>query len=444
MKKNEVIEFTIHDLTVDGAGVGRSQDVVVFVAGALPGEHVRAKIIKVAKKYCVARLEEILSPSPFRITPPCPYFKQCGGCSLMFMNQEGQLLYKQNYVQNCLERIGGVSLDVEPIKPSPKELHYRNKVSLPFGFRDGQAILGFYKPKSHDIVPISRCLLQEHSDEGMNAVLSFVREKAIAVYDEGTGTGLLRHLIIRTNQQGEAMVGLVINGKEFPWADELAAFLKQKINLKTLVINQNTKNTNAILGDVSYPVFGEGVLAETLFDKRFHISLNSFFQINTPQTQNLYAKAYEYAQITPEDRVLDLYCGTGTIGLCTAHKAKELLGVEIVERAVADAKTNAAMNEIENARFLCCETGLLKEGQSFDVVFVDPPRRGLDLSTIELLKKSAPQRLVYISCDPATLCRDVSLLTDCFEPKACAPFDLFPQTTHVETVMLLVKRSICG
>lgn len=445
MKKNDEITLTIEDLSVDGAGIGRYENIVVFVPFTLPGEAVRAKIIKLAKNHVIGKLCEIVTPSDNRMQPPCPYFYSCGGCTLQHLKYSAQLEYKQNHVKNCMERIGGIDVPAGPTVASPKEFHYRNKASLPFGMKDGMPVLGLYKHHSHEINSISNCLLQDSiANSAIDVVLEFVRKHNIPVYDETSKTGILRHLLLRVNSKNDLMLGLVVNANKIDFANEFVEFIRFRLpRISTIVLNHNTLNTNVILGTNNSTVFGSGKIDEWILNNKFSLSLNSFFQVNTKQTEYLYKKAFEYANFSSNDTLLDLYCGVGTIGICAAKYVKSVFGLEIVQAAIGNANENVKLNGIQNAKYVCGDVSdLIKHSADCDIVIADPPRGGLNSGAIRAILNLNPKKLVYISCNPSTLARDLAVFNlNNYSVEALSSFDMFPQTTHVECVALLTRAN---
>lgn len=451
IRKNDQLEIEITGFTAEGAGVGRVEDggMAVFVAGTIPGERVKAHVIKTAKKYAVAKIVEILRPSPYRILPDCPCFSQCGGCVYRHMTYERELIAKEQKVQDALCRIGGYEeFRVEPIVGADSPDRYRNKAQFPIGLnKQGEPVLGFYGFHSHRVIPCEDCRLQP---EAFARAASIFREWASRcgepVYDETTHTGKLRHFYLRQSSNGDIMACLVVNGKGVCGEQELAqALYSQLPELKSLFINSNREDTNVVLGKENRLVWGEETLTDTLCGMEFTISPLSFFQVNHDQTERLYRLAAEFAGLTGKETLLDLYCGAGTIGLSMAREVKRLIGVEIVKPAVEDARRNAARNHIENCEFLCMDAPkaaalLEKRGLRPDVIIVDPPRKGCGPGLPETIARMAPQRVVYVSCDPATLARDAKRFRELgYELQKAVPVDMFPRTSHVETVALMSK-----
>ena len=448
LEKNTVHKLTAADLTNEGSGVCRTEDgIVVFVPGMLPGETADVKIIKTTKSYCIGKIEQLFSAAADRIAPPCAVYPRCGGCTLLHLSYEGQLKAKREHVANCLRKFSGTDLIPEPCVPSPHPLRYRNKVSMPVSYEDQSVKIGCFAARSHRVIDAENCLLAEDIFSDIIAELrTFFRENRTPIYNERTGKGLVRHIVLRTAADGAIMLGIVINGKKLPQQDALVKDITQKFpRIRTVVLNHNTQTGNVILGTQTTPIFGSGLIRETLLGLHFDISLNTFLQVNHDQTEQLYSYALALLGDVPEAIGADLYCGAGTITLNAAKRCKKIYGIEIVPPAIRDAKKNAKLNGIENAEFLCadCAEGfskiLEKEGH-LDFVIVDPPRKGLVPSVIEDIAKSGAPKVIYVSCDPATLSRDIALFSaQGYTALSAKPFDMFPQSGHVETVVLLSK-----
>ena len=439
------IDLPIHALGEGGVGIGRFEGAAVFVPGALPGETVRVRIRYLASRYAQAELEKILQPSHQRIEPPCPYDARCGGCQLQHLSYEGQLEAKRRQVADCLEHIGGFeNIAVPPVLGMEEPWQYRNKAAFPAATQGGEAALGFYATGSHDLVPVDACMIQQPP---CNAVLSAVkvwmRERNITPYDEKTRQGRLRHVLIRTNRRGEFMVTLVINCQRLPEAAALGEQLRGLEGFVGLALNVNREATNAILGRETISVCGAPALAEQLDELTFSLSPTSFFQVNPLQTERLYQTALSFAGLKGDELVFDAYCGIGSISLFLARGAREVIGVEIVRAAVEDARENARSNGIRNASFVCAKAEeeiprLLQDNRKPDVVVVDPPRKGCDAALLQAISQARIPRLVYVSCNPSTLARDLKLLCgQGYTLQKVQPVDLFPQTMHVETVASL-------
>lgn len=517
LKKDMELELTIEDMGVDGEGIGKAEGVALFVKDAVLGDLVRVKIMKMKKNYGYARLLEVLKPSPYRVEPKCAYHRQCGGCQIQAVDYAQQLKFKENKVRNNLKRIGGFWVDevadrkvageriaeggvikkgevekggvgkgkivVNPVIGMDKPYFYRNKAQFPIGTdKEGKIVMGFYASRSHNIIPNRKCYLGvEVNEKILDIVISFMEEYGISAYDEVTGKGLVRHVLIRFGfTTKEIMVCLVVNGRKLPYAEILAARLGEVEGMTSITLNVNEKNTNVILGDEVILLWGQEYITDYIGGIRYQISPLSFYQVNPVQTEKLYGTALEYAGLTGKETVWDLYCGIGTISLFLAQKAKQVYGVEIVAPAIEDARNNARINGIENVEFFVgkaeevllefYEKGLRsekgrtegrnkrteekglgdreQEGDKVkreemlhpDVIVVDPPRKGCDEKCLETIVKMKPERVVYVSCDSATLARDLKFLCEWgYEVKKVQPVDMFPHTGHVETVVLMSK-----
>ena len=447
LTKNEIYEAVISDYTSEGLGVAKIEGCAVFVPNAVRGEKCNIRIEKAQKTWAAGKITEILERSPHRINRDCPVAKQCGGCDFQHITYEEETRLKADRVQNCLNRIAGENLEQMPILSAPTTTCYRNKAQYPVSSHKGRAFAGFFKAGTHQVIENDRCgILPPEMDQVKNIVVDYLNKFHVPVYDEQTHTGLVRHIYVRRGVvSGQVLVCLAINGRKIPQAHRLVAQLRSIPGFTTLVLSVNTKKGNAVLGDEFLPLHGEGFIEDTLCGLRFRLSARSFYQVNHHQAQRLYEAAIAQAEITKEDTVLDLYCGVGTITLCLAKAAGQVIGVEVIPQAVEDAKENARRNGIENAEFFCGDAGqaaleLERKGVKADVVVVDPPRKGLNEDTIEALARFAPRRIVYVSCDPATLARDVALLKERgYRLKNALACDLFPRCSHVESVVTLVR-----
>ena len=447
MKKNERIALTVTDCTLTGSGVGHADGMAVLVPATAVGDEITAHIVKVKKTYAFGKAVEIRRASPDRIVPDCPAFPRCGGCLFRHMTYAAELRLKENQVRENLRRIGGYTGSVEPIIPSPKVDGYRNKAQYPLAMTDGKAQIGFYAPRSHRVIDCRDCRLQPASFRTVLDVFdTWIGTFRVPVYDEQSGQGLLRHLDIRQGEHTkEMLVCVVATEAKLPHADALCDALQAALpQLKTVVLNVNPDDTNVILGRECIPLRGDGTIMDTLCGLHIRLSAPSFYQVNTLQAESLYRKAAELA--APEgETVLDLYCGAGTIGLSMADRAKAVIGVEIVPEAVEDARQNAVRNAIGNARFLCADAAeaaetLAREGIRPGVVLVDPPRKGCAPELLQTILRLSPKRIVYVSCDSATLARDTALLRQGgYAVQTAVPFDMFPRTGHVETVLLMSR-----
>lgn len=450
MEKNQEIELVITGTTADGKGVGKFDGKVIFVPFAAEGDILKVKILKVLKSYCYGKIIEIISPSPYRNPQDCKVFGKCGGCVYRHINYEMECAVKYNRVADALKRLGNIEVEPEPIIPAVNAYEYRNKAQYPVALNsDGQPAIGFYAQRSHRIVESKGCALHPKVFEDiLKAAEQWIIESKVSIYNEQSLTGLLRHIYIRmAKATGEIMFVAVINGDSIPKSEMLIELLKKAVgdNLKSVQININKENTNVILGQKCITLYGEDYITDILCGLKIRISALSFYQVNREMAEILYQKAAEYAK--PEGKIiLDLYCGTGTIGLSMANKAKQIIGVEIVEQAVHDAKVNAQINGIGNARFIAADAAesaqmLWKEGIKPDVILVDPPRKGCSAELLGIIaEKFSPETFVYVSCDPATLARDLKLMEQMgYKTKAVTPIDLFPKTSHVECVTLMSR-----
>ena len=449
-KKNASLTLEITGYTAEGMGVARWEGRVVFIPGTILGERWEVQLLKVKTNVAWGRAVRLLAPSPERVELDCPLAGRCGGCQYRHMTYEEELRAKRQRVQDALTRVGGVSLELPQVLGAETPLRYRNKVQFPVAQEKRGLAVGYYRSRSHDVLDVDDCLLQPETVTTLRrAFKGWMERYRVPAYDEGTCQGLIRHLYVRTNQAGEALCCVVANGTRLPHAPELVQSLRQAAPaLAGLVLNTNTKDTNVILGPNYRTIWGRDFLEERLCGMTFRLSVPSFFQINRAQTERLYAQALEFAGLTGQETVLDLYCGIGTISLALAQRAGQVIGTEIVPEAVQDAQANAARNQVDNARFLCGDAGeaafqLAAEGVRPQVICVDPPRKGLAPEVPEILASMAPERIVYVSCDPATLARDVKRFGELGYPAVKAQaVDLFPRTAHVETVVLLSKGEI--
>ncbi len=446
--KQQIYETTITDYTSEGQGVAHIEGCAVFIPNAIAGERVRVRIEKAQKTWASGKLVEILEKSPHRVNRECPVAKLCGGCDFWHMDYAEESRLKAERVKACLNRLGGESLEDMPILDAPTCYGYRNKAQYPVAQKKGRAYAGFFKAGTHEVVENPRCLiLPGETDAVKDAVIDYVNQFRVSVYDEVAHKGLLRHIYVRRGvMSGQVLVCLAVNGRAIPKPRELVNRLKTIPGFTTLVLSVNTKKGNAVLGDEFITLHGPGYIEDTLCGLRFRLSPRSFYQVNHHQAQRLYEAAISQAEITKADTVLDLYCGVGTITLAMASAAGKVIGVEVIPQAVADARDNAKRNGIENAEFFCGDAGqaaleLEKQGVRPDVVVVDPPRKGLNADTIEALSRMSPRRIVYVSCDPATLARDVALLKERgYVLKNAMAADLFPRCAHVESVICLSRK----
>ena len=445
--KNQIYETTICDYTAEGQGIARVDGCVVFIPNAIVGERCRVRIEKAQKTWAAGKLVEILEKSPHRVNRECPISSSCGGCDFWHMDYTEETRLKADRVKQALNRIGGENLDEIPILSAPTCQGYRNKAQYPVAAEKGRVYAGFFRAGTHQVVENQRCLiLPEEADRVKKIVIDYVNHYRITAYDELAGKGLLRHIYVRRGaMSGQVLVCLVLNGRKLPHPEDLIRRLQAVPGFTTLVLSVNTKAGNTVLGDEFITLYGPGYIEDTLCGLRFRLSPRSFYQVNHHQAQRLYHAAIAQAGITKDDLVLDLYCGVGTITLAMAKAAGKVIGVEVVEQAVQDARENARRNNIDNAEFFCGDAGkaalaLEEKGIRPDVVVVDPPRKGLNADTIEALARMSPRRIVYVSCDPATLARDVALLKEKgYRLQSAQAADLFPRCSHVESIACLTR-----
>jgi len=475
--KNDETVIDIIGMNHDGEGVGRAEGYTLFVQGALPGEQVRVKVLKTKKQYGYAKLLEVLTPSPDRVAAPCPIYDQCGGCQLQHWSYAGQLAWKRQHVVDALERIGklrvageasaaagagaeagappvagdagGPGVTVLPTLGMAEPWRYRNKAQVPIGVTDGGLVGGFYARGSHRIVDMETCLIQhEHNDDVVSRVKAIGRQLGVTAYNEETGRGLLRHVVVKKAfRTGEMMLVLVTNGRDIPHADAWIGLIREQIpQVVSICQNVNPKQTNVIFGDETRVLWGRDVIYDYIGEVQFAISARSFYQVNPVQTEVLYNKTVEYAGLTGKETVIDAYCGIGTISLFLAQHADQVYGVEIVKEAIEDARSNAKLNGMTNVKF---EVGASEDviprwkeqGIEADVIVVDPPRKGCDPRLLETILEMKPERVVYVSCNPSTLARDLRVLEDGgYRTVEVQPVDMFPHTVHVECCSLLVRK----
>ncbi|KAA9022512.1 23S rRNA (uracil(1939)-C(5))-methyltransferase RlmD [Niallia endozanthoxylica] len=450
VQKNEYIDVVFEDLTHDGAGVAKVDGYPLFVPNGLPGEKAKIKVIKVNKGYGFGRLMEIYENSPDRVEISKDEMHKYGGCQLEHISYEGQLKYKENQVRQVLTRIGKLGdVKVHPILGMDNPWHYRNKAQVPVGEKEGRLIAGFFKPRSHEIVDTNESLIQlPEINEAVQAVKEICNELKIPAYNEESHNGVLRHIMARYGKQtGELMVVVVTKTTDIPQKNKLVEEIVARLpKVKSIVHNINSKRTNVILGEKTKVLWGNEVIYDYIGDVKFAISALSFYQVNPDQTKVLYNKALEYADLSGEETVIDAYCGIGTISLFLAQKAKKVFGVEVVPEAIEDAKRNAELNSITNAEFAVGEAEVVipkwyKEGNVADVLVVDPPRKGCDEALLQTIIEMKPKKVVYVSCNPATLARDLRVLEDGgYKTIEVQPVDMFPQTTHVECCAKLVLK----
>ena len=453
LKKNDIVKVTIEDIGSEGEGIGKVDGFPLFIKDATIGDVIEAKVIKVKKSYGYARVENILTPSKDRVELKCPVARQCGGCSIQHLSYEKQLEYKQNKVKNCLERIGGflgIEEKMEPILGMEEPWYYRNKAQFPVGLgKDGSIITGFYAGRTHSIIDNTHCYIQAKiNEELLEIIKEFLTENKIEPYNEETHTGLVRHILTRVGfVTGEIMVCIILNGTKLPNAEQLVERLTKIDGMTSITININQEKTNKILGKKVQTLWGNDTITDYIGDVKYQISPLSFYQVNPIQTKILYGKALEYANLKGEEIVWDLYCGIGTISLFLAQKAKKVYGVEIIPEAIEDARKNAQLNYMENVEFFVgkAEDVLPEQYEKnkvyADVIVVDPPRKGCDETLLNTMITMLPKRIVYVSCDPATLARDVKVLCgNGYEIEKVQVVDQFAHTAHVETVVLLTRN----
>ena len=450
-RKNDLVTLEIEDCGIDGEGIGKADGFTVFVKDAVIGDTVTAKIIKAKKNYGYGRLMEVLKPSPYRVEPKCEFARQCGGCQLQALSYEQQLVFKTNKVKGHLERIGGFTdIPMEPIIGMDELFHYRNKAQFPVGRnKEGKIVTGFYAGRTHNIIENRDCALGvAENKEVLDRVIAHMEKYGIEPYNEATGKGLVRHVLIRYGYfTKEVMVCLILNGNKIPKEELLVKSLCEIPGMTSITINVNKKHSNVILGEEIRLLWGQEYITDRIGDISYQISPLSFYQVNPMQTQKLYAKALEYADLHGEETVWDLYCGIGTISLFLAQKAKFVRGVEIVPAAIENAKENAKLNGLENTEFFVGKAEEVlpreykKNGVYADVIVVDPPRKGCDETLLETMVEMNPDRIVYVSCDSATLARDLKYLCERgYELRKVCPVDQFGMTVHVETVVLLSHK----
>ena len=454
-RKNDLVTLEIEDCGIDGEGIGKADGFTVFVKDAVIGDTVTAKIIKAKKNYGYGRLMEVLKPSPYRVEPKCEFARQCGGCQLQALSYDQQLVFKTNKVKGHLERIGGFTdIPMEPIIGMDELFHYRNKAQFPVGRnKEGKIVTGFYAGRTHNIIENRDCALGvAENKEVLDRVIAHMEKYGIEPYNEATGKGLVRHVLIRYGYfTKEVMVCLILNGNKIPKEEQLVKSLCEIPGMTSITINVNKKHSNVILGEEIRLLWGQEYITDRIGDIFYQISPLSFYQVNPMQTQKLYAKALEYADLHGQETVWDLYCGIGTISLFLAQKAKFVRGVEIVPAAIENAKENAKLNGLENTEFFVGKAEEVlpreykKNGVYADVIVVDPPRKGCDETLLETMVEMNPERIVYVSCDSATLARDLKYLCERgYELRKVCPVDQFGMTVHVETVVLLSHKKPDG
>ena len=453
--KNDLINLEINDIGTNGEGIGKLDGYTFFVKDALPGDKIEARIVKENKNFGFARLEKIITRSPYRIEPPCEIANRCGGCQIQSLDYEKQLKYKEDKVKNNLERIGGLKdFEMKPIIGMESPYYYRNKSQFPVGKnKEGKIITGFYAGRTHYIIDTTNCHISPKiNEEILKTIIDFMTKNGIEAYDEKSCKGIVRHIIIRNSFKfDEIMVIIVVNDNKLEKSEELVNSLKTINGVSSICLNINKDNTNVIMGKKIVSLFGEGYITDYIEDLKFRISPLSFFQINPTQTEKLYRVALKYAMLTGKETVWDLYCGIGSISLFLAKRAKKVFGVEVVKEAIEDAKLNAKINGIENTEFLVGESekvfvdyykDKINHEDRLDVVVVDPPRKGCDEKLLDSIIKVSPERIVYVSCDSATLARDLKILCENgYKVTQVQPVDMFPHSVHVETVVRLQRQN---
>lgn len=448
LNKNEIVELNIESYSSQGEGIAKLNGIVIFIKGTIQGELVSAKIIKVKKNCAWAKLLKIIKPSVFRIKPDCPHSSSCGGCSLRHMSYEEELRFKLQKVNDAISKIGKIDFKIDKIHGSLKVDRYRNKAIFPVSQdKDNNIKIGLFQSRSHNVIDVDRCYIQsEQAEQVISVIRKWMEENNISAYDEETQRGKIRHIYVRTNKNSEVLVCIVANTQNLRHTDKLIEkFRKTDIKLAGLMLNVNNKNTNVALGQTYKKIFGKQKITDWLFDLSFDLYVPSFFQVNRRQAEKLYEIAINFAGIEKTDTVIDMYCGAGTISLCMAKSAKEVTGIEIVNQAIENAKQNAIINQIENVKFVCQDASdasqnLVKNNIHPDIVCVDPPRKGLDNVTLNSILEMAPKKIIYISCDCATLARDLNIFKqDNYHLSKAQAVDMFPRTPHVETVCMLTK-----
>ena len=450
VEKNKEYTVDIIDNGFEGEGIAKIEGFTIFIPNAIKGEKVKILIVKVLSSHAFGKIIEILEKSEHRIEEDCNTYKRCGGCNLRHIEYEETLNMKQSAVQNLVNKNLKTKIEVNSTWGMGNPYHYRNKLQYPVGLdKEGNPVIGVFANRTHEIISVNECMIQsKQANEIAKYILELVKKYKISVYDEVTQKGILRHIVIKTGfRTNEIMIIFVVNGDELPFSKEIANDLQSKYKeIVSIVVNSNKKNTNVILGDKNTNIVGNGYIKDILGDYTFRISPLSFYQVNPVQAEALYNIGIENAEITKDDIVFDLYCGIGTISLFASKYSKKVYGIEIVEQAIEDAKENAKINNVDNTEFIAGDTekvltDLIENKKIIpDVIIVDPPRRGLDNTTVNNILKIHPKRVVYISCNPATLMRDLSLMEDKYEIKMIQPVDMFPWTSHVECVALLCLR----
>ena len=450
IEKNQEYIVEIIDNGYEGEGIAKIDGFTIFIPGAIKGEKIRILIVKVLSSHAFGKVLEILEPSKSRKDPDCATFKRCGGCNLRHIKYDETLEMKQNAVQSLVNKTLTNKIEVQKTIGMENPIHYRNKAQYPVGInKNGEPIIGVFAERTHEVIPMEKCMIQNpKSEEIAKFIIELIKEKNISVYNEKTGKGLFRHIVIKIGiKTNEIMCILVINGKEIPYENELLERIKQKFpEIKSIIKNINLKNTNVILGKENIDLYGNGYIEDILGEYKFKISPLSFYQVNPVQAEKLYNLGVEMAQITKNDTVFDLYCGIGTITLFMSKYAKKVYGIEIVKEAIEAAKENAKMNNVDNTEFFAGDVEIVlddlinNKGVSADIVMFDPPRKGLDRNSINNILKIKPKKIVYISCNPATLIRDLAFFEEYYDIKTIVPVDMFPFTSNVECVTVLYAK----
>lgn len=448
VSKNEYYTKTVTDYTHEGMGVIKVEHYPIFVPDVLVGEEIEVKVLKANKKFGFGKLINVIEPAKNRIEPPCPYYFQCGGCQIQTLDYTEQRVFKKGTMDKSINRMAQLNQTVNDTIGMETPMYYRNKSQIPVKFNDGKVEMGFYKPRSHDIVDIHHCLIQK---EIHNDLMVFIKEllndEKVSIYDEAKHQGLLRHVIIRSNNDdSEVQIAFVTNGRKNVFGGINQAITEHFPMVTSIVQNVNTEKTNVIFGNKTNILYGQDYITDTLLGKKFRIRARSFYQVNHEQTEKLYKEALEAADLKGDETIIDTYCGIGTIGLCASDKAERIIGIEVVDSAVEDAKENAELNGVENAEYHLGKSEevmkkLVSQGVKPDVVFVDPPRKGCHPEFLEALAEVKPQKIIYVSCNPSTLQRDLKYLNaQGYDVSPVTPVDMFPQTNHVEGVVALEQR----
>lgn len=450
MEKNDDFIVDIIDNGFQGEGIAKKDGKTIFISGAIKGEKVKVKILKVTHNIAYGKLLEIINKSEYRKEIDCDTYSKCGGCAMRHIDYDKVMEIKKETVETTLGKALGRKVEISEVIKMENPINYRNKLQFPVGYdKEGNQVMGVFRERSHEIIPTDNCLIQDKaSQEIANYIIQFIRNNNIKVYNEEDGTGTIRHIIVRIGKNtNQIMVNLVTNESKIPCEDKLVEELTNKFsNIKTIVKNINNKNTNVILGDEIEVLYGDGYIYDNLGDFKFKISPYSFYQVNPVQTEKLYSKAIEYASLTGEETIFDLFCGIGTIGIFASKKVKKLYGIETIKEAIEDARENARINNVENAEFFVGDVekvlpDLVKERSlTADVVFVDPPRKGCDIVTINTLLEIMPKKIVYVSCNPATLGRDLKVFEEKYAISKISICDMFPYTSHCESVCMLERR----